>query len=137
MAKRKPDQTITHRIELQEKERELLSHIVYLEGTTKAFNNVAEPIVKLLNDVTGMITVLTILAATGITGVSFLFMYTALSDNVSMSDVIDHFITQRNQAAVAQGLDLAASPYESLPGPLGEIAQRYGIFGIFRRIFFP
>ena len=134
MAKRKPDQTITHRIELQEKERELLSHIVYLEGTTKAFNNVAEPIVKLMNDVTGMITVMSILAATGITGVGFVFL---ASEDLSVGSVVDQFISQRNQAAVAQGLDLAASPYESLPGPLGEIAQQYGIFGIFRRIFFP
>ena len=134
MAKRKPDQTITHRIELQEKERELLSHIVYLEGTTKAFNNVAEPIVKLMNDVTGMITVMSILAATGITGVGFVFL---ASEDLSVGSVVDQFISQRNQAAVAQGLDLAASPYESLPGPLGEIAQQYGLFGILRRVFFP
>ena len=134
MAKRKPDQTITHRIELQEKERELLSHIVYLEGTTKAFNNVAEPIVKLMNDVTGMITVMSILAATGITGVGFVFL---ASEDLSIGSIVDQFVSQRNQAAGAQGLDLAASPYESLPGPLGEIAQQYGIFGILRRIFFP
>ncbi|HIO21182.1 MAG TPA: hypothetical protein EYN18_02140 [Nitrospirales bacterium] len=134
MAKRKPDQTITHRIELQEKERELLSHIVYLEGTTKAFNNVAEPIVKLMNDVTGMITVMSILAATGITGVGFVFL---ASEDLSIGTVVDQFLSQRQQAAVAQGLDIAAAPFESLPGPLGEIAEQYGIFGILRRIFFP
>jgi len=134
MAKRKPDQTITHRIELQEKERELLSHIVYLEGTTKAFNNVAEPIVKLMNDVTGMITVLSILAAAGITGVAFIFL---ASEDLSIGTVVDQFLSQREQAAISQGLDLAASPFESMPGPLGEIAQQYGIFGVLRRIFFP
>jgi len=133
MSKRKPDKTIVHRIELQEKERELLSHIVYLEGTTKAFNNVAEPIVKLLNDVTGMITVMSILAATGITGVGFIFL---ASEDLSIGTVVDQFLSQRQQAAVAQGLDLAAQPFESLPGPLGEIAEQYGIFGILRRIFF-
>jgi len=133
MSKRKPDKTIVHRIELQEKERELLSHIVYLEGTTKAFNNVAEPIVKLLNDVTGMITVMSILAASGITGVGFIFL---ASEDLSIGTVVDQFLNQRQQAAVAQGLDLAAAPFEALPGPLGEIAEQYGIFGILRRIFF-
>ena len=81
-----------------------------------------------------MITVLSIVAAAGITGVAFIFL---ASEDLSIGSVVDQFISQRNQAAAAQGLDLAASPYESLPGPLGEIAQRYGIFGIFRRIFFP
>jgi len=81
-----------------------------------------------------MITVMSILAATGITGVGFIFL---ASEDLSIGTVVDQFLSQRQQAAVAQGLDLAASPYESLPGPLGEIAEQYGIFGILRRIFFP
>jgi len=134
MSRRKPDKVIEYRISLQDTERELLSHLVYLEGTTKAFNNVAEPIVKLLNDVTGMITFLAILAAAGVTGVAFIFL---ASEDLSIGSVVDQFLSQREQAAISQGLDLAAMPYESFPGPLGEIAQQYGIFGILRRVFFP
>ena len=134
MPKAKADRVVTHRIELQEKERELLEHLVYIEGTSKAFNNIAEPAVKLMNDVTGMITFLSILAAIGVTGVSFVFV---ASEDVSVATVIDLFVSERRQAIIEQGLDTAAAPFESLPGPLGDIAEQYGLFGVIRRWFFP
>ncbi|GAI94686.1 unnamed protein product [marine sediment metagenome] len=91
MPKAKPDQVIVHRIELQETERELLS------GLTAAFqfNRIAEPIVKLLNDVTGTITFLTLLAASGIlAGITFNFIYDALS----AKDPLEQFLTQLQEA---------------------------------------
>lgn len=57
MSKNKPKETIEYVVRLQDKERELLSQIV----DTRAFSNVATPIVDLLKDVTGMATVISII----------------------------------------------------------------------------
>ncbi len=65
------------------------------------FNNIATPAVNLMNDVTGMITFLSILAAVGITGASFTFL---VSDELSVQGVIDSFVSQRDQAIAAAGL---------------------------------
>jgi len=54
MAKRKPDKVIEYRISLQDKERELLEHLVYVEGTAKAFNQFTEPFVEIVKDVSAM-----------------------------------------------------------------------------------
>lgn len=109
MPKAKPDQVIVHRIEFQESERELLS------GLTAAFqfNRIAEPVVKLLNDVTGTITVLTLLAASGlIAGVSFVFLY----DPAAITDPLEQFLAQLDDAkkqAIAAG-----DVYTEAGGPL-------------------
>ena len=65
------------------------------------FNRVMEPIVKLMNDVTGMIVFLTILAAIGVTGVTFTFLTAMLTSDSSVADAIDQFFTQRDQAIAA------------------------------------
>jgi len=124
MPKAKPDQVIVHRIEFQESERELLS------GLTAAFqfNRIAEPMVKLLNDVTGTVTVLTLLAASGLlAGLSFVFIF----DPEAITDPIEQFLGQLQEAkeqAAALGGDLAAAGRR---GPLwGTIDLAEQLFGI-------
>ena len=65
MAKRKPDKVIEYRIRLQDKERELLEHLVYVEGTAKAFNQFTEPFVEIVKDVSAMTLIFGALAAYG------------------------------------------------------------------------
>lgn len=62
MTKRKPEKVIEYRISLQDKERELLEHLVYVEGTAKAFNQFTEPFVEILKDNTAMVLIMTALA---------------------------------------------------------------------------
>ena len=64
-------------------------------------NRIATPIINLMNDVTGMVVFLTILAAVGVTGVTFTFLTAMLTTDSSMADVIDAFTTQRQQAIAA------------------------------------
>ena len=54
MTKRKPDKVIEYRISLQDKERELLEHLVYVEGTATAFNQFTEPFVEIIKDISAM-----------------------------------------------------------------------------------
>ena len=65
MAKRKPDKVIEYRISLQDKERELLEPLVYVEGTAKAFNQFTEPFVEIVKDVSAMTLIFGALAAYG------------------------------------------------------------------------
>tara|TARA_Y100000310_G_scaffold253931_1_gene260952 strand:- start:323 stop:853 length:531 start_codon:yes stop_codon:yes gene_type:complete len=91
MPKRKPDETIVHRIEFQDSERELLSSLT----AAFAFNRVATPIVNLLNDVTGTVTVLALLGASGLlAGVAFTFVY----DPDAITDPIEQFVQQLEEA---------------------------------------
>tara|TARA_Y100001972_G_scaffold31703_1_gene39021 strand:+ start:150 stop:536 length:387 start_codon:yes stop_codon:yes gene_type:complete len=71
MPKPKPDQVIRHEIVLS---RPLQETVDSLTATTQ-FKNVADPVVRLLNDVTGFATFLGILASLGLTGVAFDYMY--------------------------------------------------------------
>jgi len=65
MAKRKPDKVIEYRISLQDKERELLEHLVYVEGTAKAFNQFTEPFVEIVKDISAMALIFGAIAAFG------------------------------------------------------------------------
>jgi hypothetical protein len=65
MSKRKPDQVIEFRISLQDKERELLEHLVYVEGTAKAFNQFTEPFVEIVKDISAMTLIFGAIAAFG------------------------------------------------------------------------
>ena len=65
MSKRKPDQVIEFRISLQDKERELLEHLVYVEGTAIAFNQFTEPFVEIVKDISAMSLILAAIAAFG------------------------------------------------------------------------
>ena len=62
MSKRKPDQVVEFRISLQDKERELLEHLVYVEGTAKAFNQFTEPFVEIFKDISAMTLILSTIA---------------------------------------------------------------------------
>jgi hypothetical protein len=48
-----------------------------------------------------MIVFLTLLAAVGVTGVTFTFLTAMLTSDASVADVIDQFSTQREQAIAA------------------------------------
>ncbi len=110
MPKPKPDKVIRHEIVLGRSERDMLDGWL---GSMQ-FNNIATPAVKLMNDVTGMITFLSILAAIGITGASFTFL---VSDELSVQGVIDSFVSQRDQAIAAAGLSAI------VPGPGGLVGK--------------
>ena len=58
MPKRKPDRTIVHRIELQEKERQALE----MAAASYSFRNIAKPIITLINDNTSLMLILTLIA---------------------------------------------------------------------------
>ena len=102
MSKNKPKETIEYVIRLQDKERQLLDDAI---GAHR-INRIATPLVDLLNDVTGMATVLSIIGALGITGVSFAFI---VSDDLSVANLVDAFLDQRQQAAVNLGIELGTS----------------------------
>jgi len=109
MPKAKPDQVVVHRIEFQESERELLSSVT----TAYSIGRIAEPLVKLLNDVTGTITVLTLLAASGIlAGISFTFIY----DPDAITDPLEQWLGQYQEAK--EQAELAANVYSEAGGPL-------------------
>ena len=97
MAKRPPDKVIEYRISLQDYERDMFSSAI---GAYQ-MNRIMTPIVTLMNDVTGMIVFLTILAAVGVTGVTFTFLTAMLTSDSSVADAIDAFTTQRQQAIAA------------------------------------
>ena len=110
MPKAKPDQVVTHRIEFQESERELLSSMT----TAYTINRIAEPLVKLLNDVTGTITVLALLGASGILGgVAFTYIY----DPDAIKDPIEQFLAQLAEAKERAEL-------------VGEAAKRGPLWGL-------
>lgn len=98
MPKPKPDKVIRHELVLGRSEREMIDSYF---GSVQ-FKNIATPIVDLMNDVTGTITFLSLIAAIGITGVSFTFL---VSDTLSVEGVIDAFVSQRDQAIADQALE--------------------------------
>ena len=97
MAKKPSDQVFELRFSLQDYERDMFSSAI---GAYQ-MNRIATPIINLMNDVTGMVVFLTILAAVGVTGVTFTFLTAMLTTDSSMADVIDAFTTQRQQAIAA------------------------------------
>lgn len=97
MSKNKPKETIEYVIRLQDKERQLAESVI---GAYQ-MNRIATPIINLMNDVTGMVVLLTVLAAVGVTGVTFTFLTAMLTTDSSMADIIDAFTTQREQAIAA------------------------------------
>jgi len=101
MGKPKPDKTISYRIELQDKERELLSQLAF--GYT--FKNIATPIVDLMKDVSGMIVFASLLTYIGIK-----VDLTGVTSNSTMATIvgrIDDAISltrqQDNLASVPKG----------------------------------
>jgi len=97
MAKKPSDQVFELRFSLQDYEREMFSSAI---GAYQ-MNRIMTPIVTLMNDVTGMIVFLTILAAVGVTGVTFTFLTAMLTADSGIEAVVDQFFTQREQAIAA------------------------------------
>lgn len=102
MSKNKPKATYEVVIRMQDKERQMVESAI---GAYQ-INRIATPLVDLLNDVTGMATVLSILGLLGITGVSFAFV---VSDDLSVANLVDAFVSQRDQAAINLGIELGTS----------------------------
>jgi len=118
MAKKPSDVVYELRFSLQDYEREMFSSAI---GAYQ-MNRIMTPIVTLMNDVTGMIVFLTILASLGVTGVAFTFLLTNI-DKDDMGAVWDAFLTQRQQAEIITGATLATR------GPL------WGLIDILERAF--
>jgi len=113
MTKRDPETVNEIRISLQDKQSQQLDDIV----TAYMIGNVLPSVVSLMKDVTGMIVLLTLLAAI----IGFPYRPAALD----VPGAIDEFLTQRQQA-IAAGVLIAG------PGPLGpgwglRLAQLLGL----------
>jgi len=91
MPKRKPDEVIVHRIELQETER----HALEMAAASYSFRNIANPIIALINDNTSLMLILTIVA--GYLG--FKWIPPKVEEGI---DIITDFKDQLD-SAVAQG----------------------------------
>ena len=109
---------IEFRISLQDKEREMAD--LFLGAY--AFNQITTPIVDLLKDVTGLITLFTLMAALGLTGISFKF---TPDDDSSLESIVDSFFTQREQEAIARGLEISTL---ATGNPLFRLFRQWGGF---------
>lgn len=90
MPRPKPDQIIRHQIVFGEADRKLL------EGFKDSYllSNMSGNFVKLINDVTGTATLLALIAATGVLGVTFAFSASSVALAAGGSSVFDEFYTQ-------------------------------------------
>ena len=87
MPRPKPDQIIRHQIVFGEADRKIL------EGYKDAYvlSNMSANFVKLINDVTGTATLLGLIAASGILGVTFVFSASLIAIAAGGSSVFDEF----------------------------------------------
>ena len=112
MTKRNPETVNEIRISLQDKQSQQLDDIV----TAYMIGNVLPSVVSLMKDVTGMIVLLSILA--GLIGFKFRPV------GLDVPDVIDEFLTQRQQA-IAAGVVISGGPLG--PGIGLRLAQLLGL----------
>lgn len=91
MPKPKPDQIIRHEIALSRPLQESLDGYV----ASAQFRNIADPAVKLMNDVTGTLTFLGLIASLGLTGVVFAYVYGGQTDPI---DIFNDWVAQRAAA---------------------------------------
>ena len=115
MSKNKPKETIEYVIRLQDKERQMVESAI---GAYQV-NRIMTPIVTLLNDVTGMATLLGLLAA------FYGFVFYA-DEGMSSAELIDAFTTQREQA-IAAGV-ITVGTFGLGPGLGKRIAELFGLF---------
>ena len=113
MSKNKPKETIEYVIRLQDKERQLLDDAI---GAYQ-INRIMTPIVTLMNDVTGMAVLLSLLASV----IGFTFI---VGEDLDAAGLIDAFTTQREQA-IAAGI-IVTSPLGFGLG--GQISKWLGLF---------
>lgn len=123
MPRPKPDQIIRHQIVFGEADRKLL------EGFKDAhvFTSLSETFVKLINDVTGTATFLTLLAASGILGFTFIFSASSVALAAGGTSLFDEFFEQykqgKSEAEVDKGrkqtkfvADLIGKKLDPIPG---------------------
>ena len=115
MSKNKPKETIEYVIRLQDKERQMVESAI---GAYQV-NRIMTPIVTLLNDVTGMATLLGLLALLP----GFVFY---AEEGMSSAELIDAFTTQREQA-IAAGV-ITVGTFGLGPGLGKRIAELLGLF---------
>ena len=104
MSKNKPKETIEYVIRMQDREREMLDSLI---GAYQ-FNRVMEPIVKLMNDVTGMAVFLSIVAATGLAGTTFVLKITT-GGELTLEGLLESFWVQRMEAHEKQRAETGAT----------------------------
>jgi hypothetical protein len=98
----KPDQIIRHQIVFGEADRKILDRAI----DSYTFSNFTKNAVTLMNDVTGMVTFLTLIGATGILGASFIFKVSESSIAKGAVDlVIDEFRQQTTEALEKKGIE--------------------------------
>jgi len=104
MPRPKPDQIIRHQIVFGEADRKLL------EGFKDSYllSNMSGNFVKLINDVTGTATLLALIAATGVLGVTFAFSASSVALASGGSSVFDEFYNAYKFAKGEQATDKAA-----------------------------
>lgn len=124
VSKRKPDQVIEFRISLQDKERELLEHIVYVEGTAKAFNQFTEPFVEIVKDVSAMSVIFGALAVWG--G----WKYVVSPGIETAEDLFEDFMQQYDveKAARTAAGEAVGGAGGLVPGPLGPLFKFLGFY---------
>jgi hypothetical protein len=98
----KPDQIVRHQIVFGEADRKILDRAI----DSYTFSNFTKNAVTLMNDVTGMVTFLTLIGATGILGASFIFKVNPSAIAKSAVDVvIDEFRNQATEALEKKGIE--------------------------------
>lgn len=104
MPRPKPDQIIRHQIVFGEADRKIL------EGYKDAYvlSNMSANFVKLINDVTGTATLLALIAATGVLGVTFVFSASSMAIAAGGSSVFDEFYNAYKFAKGEQATDKEA-----------------------------
>jgi len=95
MPRPKPDKIVRHQIVFGEADRKILQSY----NDSYLISNLSKNLVTLFNDVTGTITVLTILAATGVLGAKFVFNVSPVALATGAVDsVISDFMEQYREA---------------------------------------
>jgi hypothetical protein len=120
MSKEKATRVIVHRIEFQQKERELI------EGLALAYsiNKIATPTVALMSDVSGMIVLAGMLGAIGIA-----IDVSGLNSESAMAEVIDRFKEGFRERIGRESLNEQGefnNPLLSKFGIFGEVLQYLG-----------
>jgi len=121
MPKRKPDEVIGVRLELQESERAVLEMGV----AAWSFNRISDPLIKLINDNTSLVLILSILA----TYLGFKYIPPKIEEGL---DIIADYKEQYDQAVaegsiIRRGLEQA---YDERVDPIVQAARRGPLWGI-------
>ncbi len=104
MPRPKPDKIVRHQIVFGEADRKILQSY----NDSYLISNLSGNLVKLLNDVTGTATVLALIAASGILGVTFVFSASAIAISSGGSSVFDEFYSAFSQARTTRSEEQAA-----------------------------